>query len=178
MLLVLLALAGCGGGTNRLTVYLPQRPGPEGPAGQRAPVLMPVERGRREAMSSVRQAVLEVMAGPAPAERARGFLDAISLSTRLLGVRVVGDVATVALAGAEPDYLGSAAIVYSVTEQEGVARVRLVLDGKPCCVYTHQATPWPGALDRRTFRGWTGEPCALRTYADAVRCRASSQSRG
>jgi hypothetical protein len=167
-LLLVLALAGCG--SARLTIYLPQRLGPEGPPGQRVPVLMPVERERRAAMSAARQTVLEVMGGPAPAERARGFLETIGLSTHLLGVRVSGDVAIVELAGAEPDYLGSAAIVYSVTERSGVQRVRLLLDGHRCCIYTHQAAPWPGALDRRTFRGWTGEPCPLRTEH---RCRKS-----
>src|SRR5215213_4504250 len=161
--------AACGGGGDRLTVYLPQRLGPEGPPGQRVPVLMPVERDRRPSMSPVRQAVLDVLGGPAPAERALGYLDTIELSTRLLGVRSSGDTATVNLAGAEPDYLGAAAIVYSVTEQAGVQRVRVRLDGRPCCVYTHRATPWPGALERRTFSGWTGEPCALRTEN---RCRA------
>jgi sporulation and spore germination protein len=167
-LLLVIALAGCGAGSARLTIYLPQRLGPEGPAGQRVPVLMPVERERRAAMSAARQAVLDVMGGPAPEERARGFLDTIGLSTRLIGVRVSGDMATVELAGAEPDYLGSAAIVYSVTELTGVQRVRLLLDGRPCCVHTHQGTPWPGALERRTFRGWTGEPCPLRVEH---RCR-------
>jgi hypothetical protein len=173
-LLLVLALAGCGGGSARLTIYLPQRLGPEGPAGQRVPVLMPVERERRATMSATRQAVLDVMGGPAPAERAQGFLDTIGLSTRLIGVRVSGDIATVELAGAEPDFLGSAAIVYSITERAAVQRVRLLLDGRPCCVHTHQGTPWPGALERGTFRGWTGEPCALRTYPDSVHCRNES----
>jgi hypothetical protein len=157
-----LVLAGCGGAAQ-LTIYLPQRLGPEGPNGQRVPVLMPVERDRRGTMSAARQAVLELMAGPAPDERARGFLDTIPLSTRLLGLRVSGDVTTVELVGDEPDYVGSAAIVYSVTDQAGVERVRLLLDGRRCCVYTHRGTPWLGALDRRLFRGWTGEPCGLRT---------------
>src|SRR5919108_1356295 len=99
---VVAVLAGCGGGPEHLTVYLPQRLGPEGPAGQRVPVLMPVERERRATMPAVRQAVLEVIGGPAPAERSRGFLDTIRLSTQLVGVRVSGDLATVELSGEEP----------------------------------------------------------------------------
>jgi hypothetical protein len=173
LLPLLLCLAGCGGGSDELTVYLPQRLGPEGPHYQRVPVLMPVQRERNETMSAARQAVLELTVGPAPGERARGFLDTIPLSTRLLGVAVDGDLATVELAGTEPDYLGSAAIVYSVTEQADVERVRLRLDGKPCCIHTHQGTPWAGAIERRNFRGWTGEPCGLRTYAHAVPCRGT-----
>ena len=168
-LLLVLALAGCGGGSASLTIYLPQRLGPEGPTGQRVPVLMPVERERRATMSAARQAVFGVMGGPGPAERASGYLDAIGLSTRLLAVRVSGDMATVELAGAEPGYLGAAAIVYSVTEQPGVERVLLLLGGRPCCIHTRRGTPWPGALGRSTFRGWTGEPCPLRTEN---RCRA------
>jgi hypothetical protein len=174
LLALALVLTGCGAGSDSLTIYLPQRLGPEGPNGQRVPVLTPVQRERRDTMSASRQAVLDLMAGPAPKERARGFLDTIPLSTRLLGVRLSGDLATVELAGDEPDYLGSAAIVYSVTELAGVRRVRLLLDGKPCCVYTMQGTPWPTPLTRGSFRGWTGEPCALRTYASAVRCRTPS----
>jgi hypothetical protein len=170
---VLLAflVAGCGGEPDGLTIYLPQQLGPEGPHGQRVPVLMPVERERRETMSSARQAVLELMIGPAPDERAHGFEETIPLSMRLLGVRVERGVATVKLAGKEPDYLGSAAIVYSVTEVPGVRAVRLLLDGEPCCFYTHQGSAVLWAHTRRAFRGWTGEPCSLRTYAHAVRCR-------
>jgi hypothetical protein len=82
-------LAGCGGG-QRLAVYLPQRLGPEGPPGQRAPVLVPVERERRASMSPVRQAVLELMVGPAPSERARGFADALPPGTRADRVRLEG----------------------------------------------------------------------------------------
>ena len=165
---MVVCLAGCGGGDADLTVYLPQRLGPEGPHYQRVPVLMPVERERNERMSAARQAVLELTVGPAPEERARGFTDTIPLSTRLLGVDVVRGTATVRLAGAEPDYLGSAAIVYSLTELPGIERVRLLLDEEACCVYTHQGKPWPGALARRNYRGWTGVPCPLRVED---RCR-------
>jgi hypothetical protein len=157
--------------SDTLTIYLPQQLGPEGPHGQRVPVLMPVERERRETMSEARQAVLELLIGPAPDERAHGFEETISLSTRLLGVHVDRGVATVELAGEEPDYLGSAAIVYSVTEVPGVRAVRLLLDGERCCFYTHESKPAPWLQTRKSFRGWPGEPCMFRTYAHAVRCR-------
>jgi|SRR5215211_216647 len=156
LLVLVLVLAGCGGDSDRLTVYVPQRLGAEGPPGQRVPVLVPVERDRRAAMSPLRQAVLEATGG---------------FPTRVVGVHVAGDLATVDLSGREPDYLRAAGIVYSVTEQRAVTRVRLRLEGRACCVYTHRSKPWQGALDRRTFRGWTGEPCKLRTYTGAVRCQ-------
>jgi hypothetical protein len=155
-----------------LTIYLPQHLGPEAPHGQRVPVLMPVERERRETMSAARQAVLELMIGPAPDERAHGFEETIPRSTRLLDVRIEDGVATVELAGEEPDFLGSAAIVYSVTDVPGVRAARLLLDGEPCCFYTHAGTPVQWLQTRRAFRGWSGEPCPLRKYAHAVRCRS------
>ena len=74
LLPLVLCLAGCGGGPDRLTIYLPQRLGPDGPHGQRSPVLMPVERARRETMSTVRQAVLELMVGPPPPRAGPGLL--------------------------------------------------------------------------------------------------------
>lgn len=167
-LLLAVAFAGCGGGGDRLTIYLPQRLGPQEPHYQRVPLLMPVERKPSARMSPARQAALELTVGPAPQERARGFLDTMPLASRLLSVEVAGETATVRLAGAEPDYLGSAAIVYSLTEDPAIARVRLLLEGRLCCVYDMQSRPWPRPLDRDTFRGWTGEPCALRAEN---RCR-------
>jgi hypothetical protein len=173
LLPVLLCLAGCGGGANRLTIYLPQRLGPEGPHGQRTPVLMPVERERRETMSTVRQAVLELMVGPAPAERARGFSDALPPGTRANSVRIEGGIAEIDLAGPEPTFLGAAAIVYSATSVPGVRAARLLRYGKPCCFYYHSGAAITEPHTRTSFRGWPGEPCALRTYAHAVRCRRS-----
>ena len=164
-------LTGCGGGdADTVTIFLRARLGPEGPHGQRAAILTPVERDRRATMSAARQAVLELLVGPAPDERARGFEDTIPPETRLLGVRVRGAAAVVDLAGREPDFYGAAAIVYSVTGAGGAQRVQLRLDGAPCCVRTHdgEAIPW---LSRATFRYWQGEPCRFRTSPTHSRCR-------
>lgn len=168
----LVSLAGCGGADgDELTVYLPQRLGPEGPHGQIAPVLMPVERERRDGMPAAWQAVLELRVGPSPDERAHGFSVALEPGTRLREINVAGATAIVELAGREPNYLRSAAIVLSLTELPGIDAVRLRLDGEGCCFYTHDQEP----VDRtasRAFRGWSGEPCHLRTWPGAVRCRA------
>jgi hypothetical protein len=166
-LLMLILGAGCGGEDERVTIYLPQRLGPEGPNGQIAPVLMPVERKPRLQMSAAWQAVLELRVGPAPRERARGFRDTVHPSTRLVGLDVDRGVATVRLAGVEPDFRSSAAIVYSLTELQGIERVRLRLGGRRCCIYRHDGSP-VDALSRDAFTGWTGQPCALRTEN---RCR-------
>jgi hypothetical protein len=74
------ALTGSAGGAPEagLTVYLPQRLGPEGPPGQIQPVLMPVERDRRAGIPAHRQAVLELRVGPTPDERTHAFSKALS----------------------------------------------------------------------------------------------------
>ena len=175
LLPLVLCLAGCGGsGSDPLTIYLPQRLGPDGPHGQRSPVLMPVERARRETMATVRQAVLELMVGPAPGERAQGFSDALPPGTRADRVRIEGGIAEIDLAGPEPTLLGAAAIVYSATSVPGVRAARLLRYGKPCCVYAHSGAAIAEPHTRTSFRGWTAEPCALRTYPDAVTCRGAA----
>jgi Sporulation and spore germination len=166
-LLALVLTAGCGGGDARVTVYLAQRLGPEGPNSQIAPVLMPVEREPTAGMAAAWQAVLELRAGPAPDERAHGVLDTVDPSTRVRALRIERGTATVELAGVEPDLRSSAAIVYTLTELPGIARVRLRLAGRGCCVYRHDGSPVE-ALTREGFAGWTGEPCHLRTEN---RCR-------
>ena len=167
-----LAAAGCGGGGDEtVTIYLVQRLGPDGPPGQIAPVLTPVEREAREGLGAARQAILELRVGPSPDERARGFRNTLSSGTRLLSVREVRGAATVDLAGVEPDQLATAALVYSLTGLRGVHAVRLRLDRKPCCAYTHAGTAIR-ELTRRSYTGWTGEPCRLRTSPTHVRCRA------
>ena len=168
-------VCSCAGGRDEtLTIYLPQRLGPDGPAGQIAPVLMPVERERRDGMPAAWQAILELRVGPSPEERASGFDEAIPPATRLRRVGIAGGSATVELAGKEPGFVATAAIVYSLTELEDVETVRLRLAGRRCCIYTHANEPLP-EVSRRTFRGWAGEPCHLRTWRIAVRCRNTSR---
>ena len=170
---VLVLLAGCGG-EDELTIYLPQRLGPDGPPGQISRVLMPVERDVRAPIPSARQAVLELRLGPSPDERARGFADVLEPTTRLLDVSLRGVTATVDLAGSEPTTAGAAAIVYSVTEATAARIVRLRLDGRPCCAYDRRSHPIP-RLTRNDYRGWSGEPCGERTWDGAVRCRGGRE---
>jgi hypothetical protein len=166
---ILLAACG-GGGDDTLIVYLKQRLGPEGPHSQIAPVLMPVERERRDGIPAEHQAVLEVRVGPSPDERAHGFADTVEPETRLKAVRTEDGTATVELLGREPDFYGTGAIVYSLTAVPGVERVALRLDGEACCAYRHDGTA-TRLLTRSSYRGWQGEPCEERDRPDAVRCR-------
>ena len=171
---MLAVTAGCGGDESTLTIYLKQRLGSDGPPGQITPVLTPVERERRSGVSSACQAGLFVRQGPAPGEWGQGFLETLRPGTRLRAVSVERSVATVRLAGKEPDLYGSAAIFYSLTSLPGIDGVRILLDGAPCCVYSHAGRPIE-TLTEDTFAGWQGEPCELRVQTDAVRCRAGAR---
>ena len=169
----LVAVAGTpacgGGGEDAITIYLPARLGPEGPPGQIAPVLTPVERDRRGGMSAAWQSVLELRVGPSPDERARGFREGLAAATRLQKIRVENGIATVDFAGEEPTLMASAAAVYTLTELPNITAVSLRLDGEPCCFRFHDGRPVP-VTARTHLRGWTGQPCALRA-GDDVRCR-------
>ena len=169
-ILVLLSLAGCGGESDdTVTIYLPARLGPEGPPGQIAPVLMPVERERREGMAADWQSVLELRVGPSPDERARGFAEGLAPETRLRKLEVKEGIATVDFAGRRPSLLASAAVVYTLTELPRIKGVSLRLNGQRCCFRFHDGRLVP-VTSRTHLRGWTGQPCALRA-GDDVRCR-------
>ena len=165
------ALAGCRG-ADTATIYLAQQLGPQGPPDQIVPVLAPVERTLRGDGAAHREVALLVRQGPMPPEWGLGFGATIEPATRVVAARRAGSTVTVELAGREPDYYGSAALVYSLTALPGVSRVRLRLEGKPCCVYGHDGAALV-ELARETFEGWQGEPCAERNEPDAVRCRST-----
>ena len=112
---VLWTLAACGGGGETATIYLMQRLGPEGPPGQIAPVLTPVERTLRAGIATPYQVAQLVRQGPAPGEWGQGFVETIDPQTRIRSVSVTGSAATVELAGGAPDFYGSAALVYTLT---------------------------------------------------------------
>jgi hypothetical protein len=162
LLPLVVLLAACGGDDREtVTIYLKARLGPEGPHSQIAPVLAPFERERRARMSASRQAILELRVGPSPDERGRGVLDTLEPETRLRSVHVRDGNAIVELAGKEPDFYAVAALVYSLTEADGVSRVRLRLDGRPCCKYRHDGSV-VDVVTRGSYAGWQGEPCAVR----------------
>jgi hypothetical protein len=159
--LVALVVAACGGGGDDVTLYLKQRLGPEGPPGQIAPVLEPVERPPRRAMSPVQQVLVQIRQGPTPEERAHGFEPTIDPRTRFPAVTVRGRTVNVEVAGKPLDYYGVAAVVLSMTELPDVDRVRV------CCLHRHDGSRV--LLHRRDHftGGWQGTPCELR---DENRC--------
>ena len=159
--LISLVLAGCGGGSDEVTLYLKQRLGPDGPPGQIAPVLEPVQRPPRRAMSPVQQVLVQIRQGPTPNERAHGFESTIDPRTRFPSVEVRDRTVVVEVAGRPLDYYGVAALVLSLTELPDVERVRV------CCLYRHDGSRV--LLHRREHftGGWQGTPCELR---DENRC--------
>ena len=171
VLALVLVLAACrpGGADDTVTVYFQQRLGGDGPQGQVVPVLEPVERERRPQMGEAWQALLELRQGPTPEERGLGFEATLPLEARPLDVTIRGSTAIVELE--EPArFSAAAAIVYTLTEIEGIERVGFRVDAEPCCLPLMDGTdePW---TDRARYRYWTGEPCEERTRPDQVRCR-------
>lgn len=178
----LLAVAGlalftvaCGADERSgVTVFLKRDLGSAAPPGQVAPVLAPVLRFLDEGSDTGSEVLALLRRGPTSGEVDEGFLPTIPDSVRVEGVSESNGTVTVDFAGSEPqDFYTHAAIVLSLTALSGVRAVELRYDGKPCCVYDQQGnviTP----ITRTLYRGWPGEPCALRTYSDAVRCRGEA----
>jgi hypothetical protein len=165
IVLLSVVLAACTGESDEVKLYLKQRLGPDGPPGQIAPVLEPVERPPRRAMSAVEQVLVQIRQGPTPEERAHGFEPTIDPRTRFTGVTVRDRTVTVEVAGKPLDYYGVAAVVLSLTELPDVERVRV------CCLYRHDGSRV--LLHRRDdfTGGWQGTPCELRDENHCLRDR-------
>lgn len=168
-LLLPAVVAGCHRGDPTVTVYFEQRLGSAGPHGQVVPVLEPVERERRPQLAAAWQALLELRQGPTPDERVRGFEQTLELDVRPLSVTVLDSTAIVELARPARLY-ATAAMVYTLTEIDGIDRVGFRVDGRPCCLPLRDGR-YEAWADRSRFRYWTGVPCDLRTNPDEVRCR-------
>jgi hypothetical protein len=161
IVVVSLVLAACGGESDDVTLYLKQRLGPDGPPGQIAPVLEPVQRPPREAMAPVQQVLVQIRQGPTPEERAHGFEPTIDSRTRFPAVAVRDGTVRVEVAGKRLDYYGVAAVVLSLTELPDVERVRV------CCLHRHDGSRVLVHRREHFTGGWQGTPCELR---DENRC--------
>lgn len=101
--------------------------------------LVAVERTvtARGAEALLRAAFDALLAGPTPAERARGLTTEIPAGTRLLGLRVHEGTAVVDLSGELASGGGSSSmqarvwqIVYTATQRSAASQVRILLDGR------------------------------------------------
>ena len=101
--------------------------------------LVAVERvvTARDAEARLRAALDALLAGPTPAERARGLTTEIPAGTRLRGLRLREGTAIVDLSGELASGGGSASmqarvwqIVYTATQLSAADQVRILLDGR------------------------------------------------
>jgi spore germination protein GerM len=133
-------------------------------------VLVPVDRAAGEP-TTPDNVLRQLQTGPTDAEKQEGFAPTIPSSVRVVSVHVADGTATVNFGGVPPaNFYTHAAVVFSLTALPGIDAVALRYNGRPCCIYDHDGNVITPAT-RRLYRGWPGEPCALRTYADAVTCR-------
>jgi hypothetical protein len=173
--LSLLAAACASSPSNEITLYLKRDIGSSAPPGQIVPVLAPAVRRVDSQQPSPARVLAVLQQGPTSDEADEGFLPTIPSSVHILGVQVSNGTATVNFGGSAPQaFYTHAAIVLSLTELPGIKAVALRSNGEPCCVYTLDGKVAPAPITRRLYRGWPGEPCALRTYADAVVCRGDA----
>jgi hypothetical protein len=105
--------------------------------------LAPELRAHAETQRVATAAVNALLAGPTRPERASGIATAIPPGTRLIGISIDGDVATVDLTSEFQAGGGSRAlklrlgqIVYTLTEFATVKAVRFELDGAPVKVFS------------------------------------------
>jgi hypothetical protein len=163
-LVLAVVFAGCAGGDREVTVYLEQRLGPDGPPGQIAPLLEPVEREPRGGMAAADQVLIQLRQGPTPSERAHGMRALVAPTTRLRLDRVERGTAYVQVLGQPLAPMGVASVVFSLTELPGVERVRV------CCLHHRDGTRI-FVHTRASFRGWQGEPCPERSENRCLRDR-------
>jgi hypothetical protein len=156
---LMLLVASCGGGKgdseDRRLFFVDGYVSELGMRGK----LHAVERPRAGADSPAR-ALGELLKGPTAAERERGLISALG-AARLETFAVQNRTATVRLSGRPPrtgDVYAGAQIVYTLTEFPQVARVRLFVDGEPCCLWQMSGEPVTEPLERRHYRGWQGDP--------------------
>ena len=160
---------------HEITLYLKRDIGSSVPPGQIAPVLAPTVRRVDSQPPSPARVLALLQQGPTSDEADDGFLPTIPSSVHILGVRVSDGTATVNFGGSAPQaFYTHAAIVLSLTDLPGINAVALRYNGEPCCVYTLDGKVATAPVTRLLYRGWPGEPCALRTYADAVACRGEA----
>jgi hypothetical protein len=153
------AIAACGGQRGETTLYF-LRANPR-------PVLEPVER--KPELPIARNVLAALAHGPTQAERRDGLRPVIHVPAQSFTVELRGRNAVVSYSGPELTLTATAAVVFSLTELDGIDQVSLHRNGLACCAYDH-AGKVIDPLTRRLFRGWSRAPCQARTYANAVPC--------
>ena len=151
------AASGCGGGDEGGRLWFVD--GYVSALGMRGKIAA-VERPRA---ASPARAVGELLKGPTQRERDEGLITAIPRGTLVESIAVANGTVRVRLVSRTPTHrwegvYASAQIVYTLTEFDEVDRVRISVNGEPCCMYDLQNRPTRRPLSRRVFRGWQGDP--------------------
>ena len=168
-LLTTLLVAGCGGERRSVgdspAIVAPAPLEPDGLralsvyfSDARAERLVPVTRYLDPDSGLARGAMLALLAGPGPAEQARGLTSAVPPESRLLGITVRNSSAIVDLArvfesggGATAVRMRLAQLVYTLTRVPGVRSVRLWLEGRAVEVFSGEGLEIPQPLTRADF---------------------------
>jgi hypothetical protein len=115
---------------------------------------------QRAGEDSPARALGELLKGPTESERERGLISALG-PARLESFALTNRTATVRLRGRPAragDVYAGAQVVYTLTEFREVARVRLFVDGRRCCLWLMSGEAVAEPLERRHYRGWQGDP--------------------
>jgi immunoglobulin-like protein involved in spore germination/sporulation and spore germination protein len=120
--------------------------------------LVPVTRYLDPDSGLARGAVLALLAGPRPAEEARGLTSAVPPGSRLLGITVRDSIATVDLArvfesggGATSVRVRLAQLVYTLSRVPGVRSVRVWLEGRRAETFSGEGLEILEGLTRSDF---------------------------
>jgi N-acetylneuraminic acid mutarotase len=105
--------------------------------------IVPVTRTHQPTLGVATAAIKRLLAGPTAAERKSGLTTAVPAGTRLLGISITKDVATVDLTSEYQSGGGSLSmqmrlgqVVYTLTQFPSVRAVRFHLDGAPVDVFS------------------------------------------
>jgi germination protein M len=122
--------------------------------------LLAVRRTLRPTSAVATAAVTELLRGPTRSERAAGVGTAVPAATRLLGISIHGDVATVDLSSEFQAGGSSRAlklrlgqVVYTLTQFPTVRAVRFRLDGTPIDVVTSGGAVVARPVGRPAYAG-------------------------
>jgi len=192
LLVVPLAVAGCGGGAVSLG------PAPKAKATQaEAPTLKATapaakkrslvsletwfvhghglavrRRTHTKTLRVATAAMRALLAGPTPGERRSAITTAIPAGTRLLGIGISNGVATVDLTSqfqsggnSESLQLRLAQVVYTLTQFPTVGRVRFEIDGSPVNVFSSEGIVLDHPVGRNAYKKLLPEPAVAGTWA-------------
>ncbi len=110
------------------------------------------------------RAVLALLRGPVVTDTGDLLGSAAPKGTTFVGLEVTDGLVTVRLSSPSAPqrwrragtYL-TAQLVFTLTEFHSIDRVRVLVNGRPCCLHLDDRQRVTEPLDRGVFRGWGGD---------------------